>query len=301
MPIASTSTRRRRTADRSADRSRDRRSSARSRSCAAARRTTRSSSAIPASARPPSRRDLPARSCKGEVPEVLRDATVFALDMGTLLAGTRYRGDFEERLKQVMKEIEAASERDHVHRRDPHGDRRRCHLRRRDGCLEPAQARPRPGHPALHRLDHLQGIPPVFREGPGPRAPFPEDRRQRAVGAGYDRDREGPEALFRGVPQAPLHQRGGEGGGGIVRPLHQRPQAAGQGDRRDRRDRRVADAAARRAAARRPSASRRSRRPSPPWRGFRPRPCRRTTRRCWRTCRTPSSGSSTGRTRPSRR
>ena len=44
---------------------------------------------------------------KGEVPEVLAGATVFALDMGTLLAGTRYRGDFEERLKQVMKEIEA--------------------------------------------------------------------------------------------------------------------------------------------------------------------------------------------------
>ncbi|RFB80685.1 ATP-dependent Clp protease ATP-binding subunit ClpA [Methylovirgula sp. 4M-Z18] len=43
---------------------------------------------------------------KGDVPEVLAGATVFALDMGTLLAGTRYRGDFEERLKQVMKEIE---------------------------------------------------------------------------------------------------------------------------------------------------------------------------------------------------
>jgi ATP-dependent Clp protease ATP-binding subunit ClpA len=42
-----------------------------------------------------------------EVPEVLENATVFALDMGTLLAGTRYRGDFEERLKQVVKEIEA--------------------------------------------------------------------------------------------------------------------------------------------------------------------------------------------------
>ena len=40
------------------------------------------------------------------MPEVLADATVFALDMGALLAGTRYRGDFEERLKQVMKEIE---------------------------------------------------------------------------------------------------------------------------------------------------------------------------------------------------
>ena len=41
-----------------------------------------------------------------QVPEVLEGATVFALDMGALLAGTRYRGDFEERLKQVMKEIE---------------------------------------------------------------------------------------------------------------------------------------------------------------------------------------------------
>ena len=44
---------------------------------------------------------------RGEVPEVLRDATIFALDMGALLAGTRYRGDFEERLKAVMKEVEA--------------------------------------------------------------------------------------------------------------------------------------------------------------------------------------------------
>jgi len=41
------------------------------------------------------------------VPEVLQDATVFSLDMGALLAGTRYRGDFEERLKQVVKELEA--------------------------------------------------------------------------------------------------------------------------------------------------------------------------------------------------
>ncbi|MBI1980196.1 MAG: ATP-dependent Clp protease ATP-binding subunit ClpA, partial [Methylocystis sp.] len=41
-----------------------------------------------------------------EVPDVLSGATVFALDMGALLAGTRYRGDFEERLKQVVKEIE---------------------------------------------------------------------------------------------------------------------------------------------------------------------------------------------------
>jgi len=43
----------------------------------------------------------------GEVPEVLANATIFQLDMGALLAGTRYRGDFEERLKAVMREIEA--------------------------------------------------------------------------------------------------------------------------------------------------------------------------------------------------
>ena len=43
---------------------------------------------------------------EGDVPEVLREATIYALDMGSLLAGTRYRGDFEERLKAVMKELE---------------------------------------------------------------------------------------------------------------------------------------------------------------------------------------------------
>jgi ATP-dependent Clp protease ATP-binding subunit ClpA len=43
----------------------------------------------------------------GQVPEVLKDCVVYQLDMGTLLAGTRYRGDFEERLKAVIKEIEA--------------------------------------------------------------------------------------------------------------------------------------------------------------------------------------------------
>src|SRR5690606_21526226 len=49
---------------------------------------------------------LAKRIVDGDVPEVLADATIFALDMGTLLAGTRYRGDFEERLKQVVKELE---------------------------------------------------------------------------------------------------------------------------------------------------------------------------------------------------
>jgi len=43
---------------------------------------------------------------EGEVPEVLSEAVIYSLDMGALLAGTRYRGDFEERLKQVVAELE---------------------------------------------------------------------------------------------------------------------------------------------------------------------------------------------------
>ncbi|MFM2354988.1 MAG: hypothetical protein RLZZ528_724 [Pseudomonadota bacterium] len=43
---------------------------------------------------------------RGETPEVLKKSTIFSLDMGALLAGTRYRGDFEERLKAVVKELE---------------------------------------------------------------------------------------------------------------------------------------------------------------------------------------------------
>ena len=50
---------------------------------------------------------LALRITKGEVPEVLEDVQIWALDMGSLLAGTRYRGDFEERLKAVIRELEA--------------------------------------------------------------------------------------------------------------------------------------------------------------------------------------------------
>ncbi|EFO29299.1 ATP-dependent Clp protease ATP-binding subunit ClpA [Roseibium sp. TrichSKD4] len=49
---------------------------------------------------------LALRIVNEDVPDVLKGNTIFSLDMGSLLAGTRYRGDFEERLKQVVKEIE---------------------------------------------------------------------------------------------------------------------------------------------------------------------------------------------------
>jgi len=49
---------------------------------------------------------LAKRIVDGDAPEILDDAIIWSLDMGALLAGTRYRGDFEERLKSVMKELE---------------------------------------------------------------------------------------------------------------------------------------------------------------------------------------------------
>ncbi|MBT5047577.1 MAG: ATP-dependent Clp protease ATP-binding subunit ClpA [Rhodospirillaceae bacterium] len=49
---------------------------------------------------------LARRIVNEDVPDVLHDATIFALDMGALLAGTRYRGDFEERLKAVVSELD---------------------------------------------------------------------------------------------------------------------------------------------------------------------------------------------------
>ncbi|MBA3339584.1 MAG: AAA family ATPase, partial [Geodermatophilaceae bacterium] len=49
---------------------------------------------------------LAQRITRGEVPETLKDKQLYTLDLGALVAGSRYRGDFEERLKKVLKEIQ---------------------------------------------------------------------------------------------------------------------------------------------------------------------------------------------------
>ena len=63
-------------------------------------------SAIPGVGKTAIAEGLAKRIVEGDVPEVLARSTIYALDMGALLAGTRYRGDFEERLKAVVSELE---------------------------------------------------------------------------------------------------------------------------------------------------------------------------------------------------
>ena len=73
------------------------------------------------------------RIVNDEVPETLPDSRVVALDLAGMVAGTKYRGEFEERLKTVIDEVTESAERpDPLHRRAAHGRRRRGR-RGRDG------------------------------------------------------------------------------------------------------------------------------------------------------------------------
>ncbi len=65
----------------------------------------------------------------GHCPDVLRDHRVLSLDMAAVIAGTKYRGQFEERLKAVMNEIAQNKNVDPVHRRAAHAGRARARPR----------------------------------------------------------------------------------------------------------------------------------------------------------------------------
>ena len=173
---------------------------------------------------------------ESDVPDVLDGATIFALDMGALLAGTRYRGDFEERLKQVIKELEAHENAimfiDEIHTVIGAGATSGGAMDA-SNLLKPALAS---GNLRCIGSTTYKEYRQFFEKDRALVRRFQKIDVNEPSIPDTDRDPEGPEALLRGPSQGPLHQRRDQGGRRSLGALHQRPQAARQGDRRDRRD-----------------------------------------------------------------
>ena len=187
---------------------------------------------------------LARRIVMGDVPEVLMDATIFQLDMGALLAGTRYRGDFEERLKAVMREIEgypgAIMFIDEIHTVIGAGATS-------GGAMDASNLL----KPALQSGTLRCMGSTTYKEY---RQHFEKDRalvrRFQKIDVNEPSVPDAIEILkglkpyFEDFHRRALHEPGHQIGGGAVGEIHPRPQAARQGDRRHRRERRLADAVA---------------------------------------------------------
>jgi ATP-dependent Clp protease ATP-binding subunit ClpA len=186
-------------------------SSAPSRCSAAAPRTIRCWWATRASARPLSPRGLARKIVQNEVPEVLDGATIFSLDMGALLAGTRYRGDFEERLKQVVKELESHPNAilfiDEIHTVIGAGATSGGAMDA-SNLLKPALASARCA--AWARPPTRSSASTSRRTARSSAA----SRRSTSTSPrrGHGQDPARPEELLRDLPQAPLHRRGHQDG-----------------------------------------------------------------------------------------
>ena len=101
---------------------------------------------------------LAKRIVDGQVPEVVSESTIYSLDLGALLAGTKYRGDFEKRFKMVLVELKKTGRLNSLHRRSPHHYRRRRRVRRRHGRIESAEAAADLGRDPLHGFYNLSGV-----------------------------------------------------------------------------------------------------------------------------------------------
>ena len=183
---------------------------------------------------------LAQRIVRGDVPEGLKDKRVVGLDLGALIAGAKYRGEFEERLKAVLKEIKDSEGEvvlfiDELHTVVGAGAA--------EGAMDasqPAQADARPWRAAHHRRDDARRVPQAHREGRRARAPFPAGVRRPADGRGDDLDPARTARALREPPRRAHHRLGAGRRGRPVQPLHHRALPARQGDRPRRRGRQPA-------------------------------------------------------------
>ncbi len=128
---------------------------------------------------------LALKIAKGDVPENLRGRRLLALDMGALVAGSKFRGEFEERLKGVMDEVRKAAGQvvlflDELHTVVGAGAAEGA--MDASNMLKPALAR---GELQCIGATTLDEYRKNIEKDAGPGAPLPADRRRRAVGRGH--------------------------------------------------------------------------------------------------------------------
>ena len=179
---------------------------------------------------------LAARITKGEVPELLKNKQIYTLDLAALVAGSKYRGEFEERLKKVMKEITQRGDIvlfiDELHNLVGAGAA--------EGAidaasiLKPALARGELQTIGATTLDEYRKY--LERDAALERR-FQQIKVEEPSHRGDGEDPRGAARALRAAPPRQDHRRRAGGSRRARRPLHLRPLPARQGDRPDRRGR----------------------------------------------------------------
>ena len=151
---------------------------------------------------------LAQRIVRGDVPKSLQDKTIFSLDMGALIAGAKYRGEFEERLKAVLAEVKKSEGKiilfiDELHTIVGAG--------KTEGSMDAGNLlKPMLARGELHCIgaDDPGRVPAVYRKGPGSGAAVPDRHGPGAHGGGHHCHPPRPGGALRGLPRREDHRPG---------------------------------------------------------------------------------------------